>query len=136
MIPSVKVLVDSSVWIDFFRQKKSNELGRLLEEDLVCINDIILTELIPSLTRSNQKEIIEGLFSLDRIPLSIDWELLRRYQFKNLSNGINKVGIPDLIIMQQVIQFKISLYTNDNHFYLMQNYFKFDLLFPKHSGAR
>jgi len=31
----------------------------------------------------------------------------------NLKNGINKVGIPDLMILQQVIEQKMSLFSFD-----------------------
>ena len=48
--------------------------------------------------------------------------------FKNLENGINRAGIPDLILLQQVINQKISLFTFDKHFSLMQKYFTFNLL--------
>ena len=40
----------------------------------------------------------------------------------NLANGINKVGIPDLIILQDVGQNNQMLWTNDKHFYLMQEF--------------
>lgn len=46
----------------------------------------------------------------------------------NLKNGINKVGIPDLIIIQQVVDQKISLFSFDKHFKLMQNHLTFDLM--------
>jgi len=46
----------------------------------------------------------------------------------NLQNGINNVGIPDLIILQQVIGQKISLFSFDKHFKLMQNHLNFELI--------
>ena len=62
------------------------------------------------------------------IPLTIDWEIIRDYQLMNLQNGINKVGIPDLIILQQVIDQKITLFSFDKHFRLMQAYLNFELM--------
>lgn len=122
------VLVDSSVWIDFFRNGEEPGLVRLLEEDMVCTNGIILTELLPALSiLKNKKEVIEGLKSLNTIPLEIDWSIVRKYQHINLLNGINKVGIPDLLILQQVINNKITLYSKDKHFMLMSEYFEFQL---------
>ncbi len=122
------ILVDSSVWIDFFKFEKSSPLELYIEEDLISTNDIILSELLPRLQLERKVTIIEGLTSLNKIPLNIDWELIRHYQVLNLRNGINKVGIPDLIILQQVIEEKLTLFSYDKHFRLMQNFLKFDLI--------
>ena len=123
-----KVLVDSSVWIQYFKSASIPSLDRLLEEDFVCTNDLILTELQPVLIHRGRNDILEGLWALERIHLQIDWELIREYQLMNLRNGINKVGIPDLIIIQQVIDEKIALFSFDKHFKLMSGFLNFDLL--------
>ena len=123
-----QVLVDSSVWIDYFRNGSHNKLEQLIIEDLACVNEIILTELIPTLKKLNQSEVIDSLEALEKIPLRIDWNIIRKYQFMNLQNGINKVGIPDLLILQQVIDQKLTLYTFDKHFKLMQSNLQFDIL--------
>jgi hypothetical protein len=95
-----------------------------LEEDLVCTNDLILSELGPSLIVQNKVEIWESFRALNRIPLRIDWDLIRGYQILNMKNGINKIGIPDLIIVQQVIEEKLSIFTFDKHFKLMNSFLK------------
>lgn len=123
-----KVLIDSSVWIDYFNSGGLQKLDRLIEEDLACINELVLTELAPSLMMKNETDIIEGLHSLEIVPMNIDWDIIRDYQLINLQNGINKVGIPDLIILQQVIDQKITLFSFDKHFKLMQNHLNFDLM--------
>lgn len=122
------ILIDSSVWIEYFRTGKPEKLDQIIVEDLACINDLILTELVPSLKLKKETEIIEGLQAIQMIPLDIDWDIVREYQVMNLKNGINKVGIPDLITLQQVINKKISLFSFDNHFKLMQNHLTFDLI--------
>lgn len=121
---SYQVLVDSSVWIQYFRFGGIEKLDRLLEEDLVCTNDLILSELGPSLIVQNKVEIWESFRALNRIPLRIDWDLIRGYQILNMKNGINKIGIPDLIIVQQVIEEKLSIFTFDKHFKLMNSFLK------------
>ncbi|XWN38285.1 MAG: PIN domain-containing protein [Balneola sp.] len=123
-----KVLVDSSVWIQYFKKGNLPILDRLIEENLVCVNELILTELIPILKKQKQNVAIDSLNSLELISLKIDWELIREYQFMNLKNGINKVGIPDLMILQQAIEEKITLYTLDKHFMLMNEIYNFELL--------
>ncbi|ELR69638.1 hypothetical protein C900_04863 [Fulvivirga imtechensis AK7] len=66
--------------------------------------------------------------ALECIPLNIDWPIIRKYQEINLSNGINKVGIPDLIILQQVVEHKLPLFTYDKHFHLMKNHINFEII--------
>ena len=62
------------------------------------------------------------------IPLNIDWDIIRDYQLMKLKNGLNKVGITDLLILQQVIQQKITLYSFDKNFKLMQKHLNFNLI--------
>ncbi|NBC04051.1 MAG: PIN domain-containing protein [Bacteroidetes bacterium] len=122
-----KILTDSSVWIDYLKNGQPGILDRLIEENLICINEIIFTELAPVLKKQNETIALKGLQAIDRIPLNIDWDVIRKYQFMNLENGINHVGIPDLIILQQVINEKITLFSYDKHFKLMKNHLNFDL---------
>jgi len=128
MISRYSVLVDSSVWIEYFKSGGGGKLDRLIEEDLACVNELILTELVPAATLKKETDILDGLQALSMIPLTIDWEIIRDYQLMNLQNGINKVGIPDLIILQQVIDQKITLFSFDKHFRLMQAYLNFELM--------
>jgi len=123
-----RVLVDSSVWIDFFKGPSKETLTRLLEEDLVCINELILTELLPILLKEKNNDVAKGLLAIPVIPFDIDWSILREMQLINLKNGVNNVGIPDLIILQQVIEKKLRFLTYDRHFLLMKDLFKFDLV--------
>ncbi|MFC4870692.1 PIN domain-containing protein [Negadavirga shengliensis] len=123
-----KVLVDSSVWIAYFRTGDLDRLDRLIEEDLICTNELILTELGPFLEHQGRNDIWENLRAIENIPLRIAWEEIRRYQLMNLQNGINRVGIPDLIILQQVIEEKISLFSFDKHFKLMQAFLNYELI--------
>ncbi len=122
------ILIDSSVWIEYFRTGKPEKLDRIIEEDLACTNELILTELAPALSLKNETELLEGLQAIRMIPMNIDWGIVRDYQLMNLQNGINKVGIPDLIILQQIIDQKISLFSFDKHFKLMQEHLSFELL--------
>jgi len=113
--------VDSSIWIDYFRgDKNSDKLGYFIDENLLVINDLILTELIPFLKIKQQRKIINLLKAIDKLELNINWGQLIDYQHKCLKKGINGVGIPDLIIAQNAIQNQCELYTLDNHFKMIQ----------------
>ena len=128
MMSRYKVLVDSSVWIEYFKSGAIPFLDQLLEEEFVCTNDLILTELQPVLIHRRRYDVLEGLLALDRIPLMVNWEAVREYQLMNLQNGVNKVGIPDLIIVQQVIEEKLTLFSFDKHFRIMNGFLNFDLV--------
>ncbi|WP_299980506.1 PIN domain-containing protein [Desulfobacula sp.] len=115
------VLVDSSIWIDYFRgDKNSDKLEYFIDENILVINDLILTELIPFLKIKQQRKIINLLNAIDKLELNINWGQLIDYQHKCLKKGINGVGIPDLIIAQNAIQNQCELYTLDNHFKMIQ----------------
>ena len=116
------VLVDTSVWIDYFRWgNDSGHLDFLIDENLLVTNDLILTELIPFLKVLNEKKIINLLSNINKLVLSINWDQIINYQYKCLKNGLNGVGIPDLLIAQNAKQNRCEIYTLDNHFYLMKD---------------
>ena len=124
----MSVLVDSSVWIDYFRgSDNTNRLDYLIDEGLLVTNDLILAELIPPLNVRKQHRVISLLKALSRIPVNIDWENIIDMQTKCIRNGINKVGIPDLIIAQNAILNNLDLYTHDKHFKLMSQHISLSL---------
>jgi len=126
----MSVLVDTSVWIDYFRKGNNFEkLDFLIDENLVVINDLILTELIPFLKVKNQRKVIKLLHNINKLEISINWDQIVEYQYKCLKSGINGVGIPDLIIAQNAKQNHCEIYSLDNHFQLLQDIFKIKLAF-------
>ena len=73
----MRILVDSSVWIDYFRSGKNSELLDLyIDQNIVCINDLILAELIPYLKINNQNNVIRLLNNITNIDLNINWQVL------------------------------------------------------------
>lgn len=111
------VLVDTSIWIDYFRGGGNSEmLDSFIDENLIVINDIILAELIPFLKIRNQKRIIEMLLCIKKLDLSIDWNQIIEYQYRCLENGFNGIGIPDLVIAQNAVQNHSEIYSLDGHF--------------------
>jgi len=115
------VLVDTSVWIDYFRSGvDSARLDFLIDENLVVINDLILAELVPFLKVRNQSEIIHLLYSLKNLGLEINWNQIIEFQCKCLKKGLNGIGIPDLIIAQNAKQNRCEIYSLDSHFNRMK----------------
>ncbi len=124
----MSVLVDSSVWIDYFRdQGNADLLEFLIEENLVVTNDLILAELLPPLYLKKEKTLIAILREIKRQPLLVDWEEIIRFQTLCLRKGINGVGIPDLLIVQNAVQGNLRLLSNDKHFFLLAKYMPLEI---------
>ena len=118
----MSVLVDTSIWVEYFRTGDSSEkLDFLIDENLIVTNDLILAELIPFLKIQNQRKLINLLLNINRFDLSVNWNQIIEYQYKCLKNGLNGIGIPDLIIAQNAKQNHCEIYSLDNHFRLIQD---------------
>jgi len=124
----MSILVDTSIWVEYFRSGKNTEkLDFLIDENLIVINDLILAELVPFLKFRNQRKIINLLFNINKLKLSINWNQIIDFQFKCLINGLNGIGIPDLIVAQNAKQNRCEIYSLDSHFRLMKDILEFQL---------
>jgi predicted nucleic acid-binding protein len=122
------VLVDTSIWIDYFRSgDNSKDVDYLVDENLIITNDVILAELIPYLKIKRQNKVISLLHEINKVPLSVHWEEIIEYQVKCLKGGANGVGIPDLIIAQNAKQNSCEVYSLDKHFRLLNQILKVKL---------
>jgi len=114
------VLVDSSVWIEYFKGNESAlPLNELIDSNNLCINDLILSELLPSINHKKEVDLKELLLTITKIDIVINWHQVILMQTLNLRKGINRVGIADLIITQNAIDNDLELYAFDKHFILM-----------------
>lgn len=119
----MNVLVDSSVWVAYFRGTSDlPTLDWLIVEGLVVTNDIILAELTPALLVRGERKLVGLLREIERVPLAVDWGGIIEMQVTCLRNGINKVGIPDLVVAQHAMQHDLSLFSLDKHFRLLSKH--------------
>jgi predicted nucleic acid-binding protein len=116
------ILVDTNIWIGYLQRGRFGMLTSLLNEDQAIINDIILAELLPYLYHANQFSAAEALKAVSIAPLDIFWPGIIQLQADNLANGVNRVGIPDLVIAQQALQNDFHLWSEDKHFGLMKGH--------------
>jgi predicted nucleic acid-binding protein len=116
-------IIDSSAWIEYF---KGNEeyffIRELIYNNALCTNDIILTELLPSIIHKKENKLADLLNSLRKKILLVDWQDIQNIQILNLKKGNNNIGISDIIIAQNCIQNNLKIITKDKHFKAMAKY--------------
>ena len=91
-------------------------MDALIDEDQLLINDLILAELIPFLSIRKEDALIKVLNEIEKPQLFIDWKKIISLQINCLKNGVNGIGMPDLIIAQQAIEKSYQVYSLDKHF--------------------
>jgi hypothetical protein len=67
------------------------------------------------------KLIIYLLYKINKYEIVVNWGQIIDYQYSCLKKGLNGIGIPDLIIVQNAKQNHCSIYSLDNHFNLMES---------------
>ena len=119
------VLVDSSVWVDFFRDSSSPHgtvLDHLLEQGMVCTASLIKAEIIPSALNKKDFNRLRDLFQA--LPLLEEpktfWNEIILAQFALKQKGIHGIGIPDLMIAVLARTHEKEVFTKDRHFDLMK----------------
>ena len=124
----MSVLVDTSVWVEYFRGSNcQEEVDFLIDEDLIVTNELILAELVPSLIVRGEDKLAGLLRQVALSPLRVDWDELITMQVACLKGGVNRVGIPDLIIAQNSIRNGLRLFSVDKHFLLLSQVIPIDL---------
>ena len=128
----MQVLVDSSIWIDYFRGGgQSGSVDALIDANLLYTNDVILAELIPALRLKRHYRVVNLLKEIALLRLEIDWDELIAIQTQCLQNGLNGIGIPDLIVAQNAKQNQCLVYSLDRHFAYLSDYLGFGLYLRK-----
>ena len=110
------VIVDSSVWIGYFKDNAHRDiLFSLIDSGSIAINELILTELIPSIRLKHEDALEVLLQAIPTFTIHVNWTEIADIQTALLKNGINKVGIPDLIILQNAVQNNAAVFSIDKH---------------------
>jgi predicted nucleic acid-binding protein len=122
------IVIDSSAWIEYFKgNQKYYFIKELIFNNAICTNDIILTELLPSIIQKKENNLAELLNSMTKYVLSINWQEIRNIQILNLKHGNNNIGISDIIIVQNCLQNNLKLVANDKHFAAMSKYIQIEI---------
>ena len=116
-------LVDSSVWIEYFKgNQEYSFINDLIQANAICTNDIILAELLPAIVHKKEHTLAELLNDVEKYFLSIDWQEIRDMQLLNLKHGNNNIGISDIVIVQNCLQNDLKIIAHDKHFMAMAKY--------------
>ena len=127
------ILVDTSVWLEFFRVRDSlygEALDHLLEEERVCTTNLIKAEIIPGARTPKQFRELKGYFNA--LPLAAEpaslWEEIIEVQFQLKRKGINGISIPDLIIAVVAKANLKVVFTKDRDFQRIQRALAVELM--------
>ena len=130
-----RILVDSSIWIEFFRRPDapaSQLLDHLLAHRLVCTTGLIKAEVVPGARSPRDFRRLRALF--DALPLAPEgegfWSHLVRFRHRLLMRGVLDIGIPDLIVATVAIQNRKLVFTLDEDFPRMVPYLPIRLFTP------
>jgi len=127
-----RVLVDTSVWIDFFRNKETSlrrQVIRVLRDRNAYYTGIIALELYRGSRTKKEITILDKLF------LSIE-KIMEREEthkeaglmgFELAKKGIT-IGTVDLLIAQLSLENNLTLFTLDQHFKTITNHYPLKLL--------
>jgi predicted nucleic acid-binding protein len=116
-------IIDSSAWIEYFKgNEEYSFIKELIYNNALCTNDIILTELLPSIIQKKENKLADLLNSLRKMILLINWQEIQSIQILNLRHGNNNIGISDIIIAQNCMQNNLKIITKDKHFKEMAKY--------------
>ena len=116
------ILVDTSVWIDYFNgieNRPTNSLDRLLSEQTVLIGDIILAEILQGFDSDKDFSLAkEALDPLDCVQLGgKDLAIKAASNFRLLrGKGVTIRKTVDMIIGSWCIEHEIELLHNDTDF--------------------
>jgi predicted nucleic acid-binding protein len=116
------IIVDSSVWIDYFNgteTPETNKLDKLLGVEAIAIGDLILTEVLQGFRSDTEyqtaKELLTSLTIFEMLGLEIALKSVDNYRFLR-KRGITIRKTADVIIATFCIENQSSLLFSDKDF--------------------
>ena len=122
------IIIDSSAWIEYFKGNlKYYFIIDLINNNTICTNDIILAELLPAIIHKKENNLAGLLGNITKYSLLINWQEIINMQILNLNHGNNKIGLSDIIIVQNCLQNNLKLITEDKHYIAMAKYIPLEI---------
>lgn len=127
------ILVDSSVWINYFNgviNPKTDLLDKLLDEEIIAIGDLIYTEVLQGFKEEKDfkraKRLFDGLLFFEMLGKDQSVSTIKNFRFLR-SKGITVRKTIDMIIATFCIENNTQLLHNDEDFDLIAEYLKLDI---------
>ncbi len=123
------ILVDTSVWIDFFSEETSNQvaiLELLIEEEKdLCLCGVVLTEVLQGIRDNRQYNKTKNILSnLIFLPMHRNTFVNAATIYRTLrTHGVTIRSSVDCMIAAVCIENRVLLLHNDKDFNLIENYF-------------
>jgi predicted nucleic acid-binding protein len=118
-----KVLVDTSVWIEFFRKKEPwfSAVSGLMDEKRICCSGIILAELLQGAKSDKELEILRDFRHVfEFIEESTDlWQAAGELSHTLQRKG-KSIGLSDCYLAVSAREYKLKLLSLDKHFAVMR----------------
>lgn len=116
------ILVDTSVWIDYFNgvsTKQTESLDRILSEHSVLVGDIILTEILQGFDSDKEfrlaKQALDPLDCVHLVGKSLAIKAASNFRFLR-SKGVTIRKTVDMLIGSWCIEHEVELLHNDKDF--------------------
>ena len=125
----MRILVDTSVWIDFFRGASSHEnllfKECLLRREPIFITGIIAQEVLQGVRDDSQHQsILNYLLLFSKIETEFPDDLAAAKIYRSLrKRGLTIRSPVDCLIAALAIKYKVSLLHKDSDFTLISQYF-------------
>jgi predicted nucleic acid-binding protein len=122
------IIVDTSVWIDFFKSRDTEQVALLKsainDAEDICICGVILTEVLQGIRNDKEYELVKDMFqSLTHLPMLNDVFLKSARIYRSLrKHGITIRKPIDCMIASVAIINDIPLLHNDKDFVPIEKY--------------
>lgn len=113
------VLVDTSVWIEFFKQESEtgDRLSELIIKNVVWTCGIVLFEIIQGVRTENEKAtLLETLSTLPYVEMTQPlWQRAGELSASLKKKGVN-LPLSDIFIAAICLEHNLRIFTLDKHF--------------------
>ena len=115
-----KILIDTSVWIEYFRNRSisfSTKIDELLSQNIICIPKVIIAELIQGAKSKKEVSVIEGLIeAFNIIDQTEDTWINAAYLSSKLKKEGKNIHLMDCYIAVIAEENDCKILTLDLHF--------------------
>jgi len=130
----MKVLVDTSCWIQAFRNQDSFEasvIGTLLKEDSAVTSSLIVAELLQGVKTSKETLFLKRHFDVIPTLSGIDNLGIHAGELgHHLKKRGYEIGILDLVLAVLALKHKVFVYSLDKHFKVIAKFISIKLFVP------